>query len=419
LRKFVSADIVPEDIDAKLLPMKGWGLIGPSKQRRLCDVFLLQIETDLYRIQIQESPANVLIGIQLKQEPDGQAPKVLMLGVAERVLTKPLQLAASETDRARPRRVDDHPNVAGVSWFLPRVATERSNKDGQIIYAISADKVGEIGTHGVSAFTDGQHVWFNIPMAFGGSSMGDPYPYRPRFQLPEDAGKAADLPKGMARLMRWPSKAEIEEHSCDASVAHRARCSEWLAKFINEGILPEGIESELLPMREWGLIAFLDEKERPADVFLAEMQTDRYRIQVQESVRNVLLGIQLKQPPEEQDPKALVFHIAEQVLVEGLQPGEDGALHTVAKPLADNPSVTRVSWLLPSVAGGPIMREGKQAGRRILSHKVQEAGTMAVVAYTDGQFLWISLYKAHAPFAALFPSLSRFSPTKPVDEPEP
>ena len=178
LDKFIAPNALPKDIDRHLIAMKEWGVIKEvSKQKSLCDVFLVRYQIGSQIIQIQESPFNVVIiyaDEQNLQKPrtDRQA---YILEVSKSLLRETLlPNPGSDEFHVNEKEVNGQ-NWTKATWLLASVVVVRP--DG--IKATSISKAWEIGTRHVVAETNGTIIRFEIIKSTNSArAFFDPYEKR-------------------------------------------------------------------------------------------------------------------------------------------------------------------------------------------------------------------------------------------------
>lgn len=175
LTKFIKNDQLPVDLDKRLIPMKGWGLVSKeSEQKRLCDVFITRYKKGNNTIHIQESPYNIIIAVadeRLEKNPHADH-KNLIIETAQSILSEPLKPNLSSAF-FHVDKIGKEGKITRISWVLERVAV--IDKDGKT--CISLSEAGKIGTTGVEAETDGRFVKFEIIKNPGAvkNAFFDPY----------------------------------------------------------------------------------------------------------------------------------------------------------------------------------------------------------------------------------------------------
>ena len=177
LSKFMKKEQLPTNLDKHLVAMKDWGLITePSKQKRLCDVFLIRFKKDSMVVQIQESPYNVVVAFsneQLMGTPAGNH-KNLVVEAANLLLNSNLKPQVSSENLHVSEIVKDGQTVTRVSWIIESVLfTDEHGKK-----CVDMLKGWEIGATSVEAETDGRFVKFDIRKEVKGKGID---PFKERF----------------------------------------------------------------------------------------------------------------------------------------------------------------------------------------------------------------------------------------------
>lgn len=186
LKKFLKVEQLPADIDNHLVPMKNWGVFGKaSKQKRLCDVFLVRFTKGPYIIHIQESSFNVVISIVdkriAKKKPKADH-KNLVLQTAAVILHNDLVPdPAKDLFQPKPKTTRDGGTMSKLIWSPPSAVDK--DKEGRRI--INTDVAAKIGTFEINAETDGGFVRFDIIKAARGPVFYH-YPYIERFPKTKD-----------------------------------------------------------------------------------------------------------------------------------------------------------------------------------------------------------------------------------------
>ncbi|MBN2181247.1 MAG: hypothetical protein JW715_04980 [Sedimentisphaerales bacterium] len=178
LKRFMAKEYLPPELEKNLIAMKEWGLITEeSKQKRLCDVFIMRFKKDNFVIHIHESPGNVVITVsdeRLDKKPRTDY-RDWVLEVAALVLNfeklKPnpdlIDVHVGEIER-------DNSRITRVSWLIGSVTTRTDSE----IRKVSGLKAAKIGASHVAAETTGNFITFSIPKEIGGPTNPDPYTER-------------------------------------------------------------------------------------------------------------------------------------------------------------------------------------------------------------------------------------------------
>ena len=198
LRRLFADDILPKDIDAHLVAMRAWGVIGDrdysAERNELCDVFLLRIDKlDVGQIYVQESAWDVVVAVRFRDGAPAKDPKQYIFDTANRILAKRIRPGQDEQYHFVANPFPDSPNITRVRWIAPEaVGGDWLMKDGKRI-AVPTDhaKAAEIGTSGVAGYTNGRVVRFYIQKVLSGGPGVDPH--APRFAPPQASLKAAQV----------------------------------------------------------------------------------------------------------------------------------------------------------------------------------------------------------------------------------
>ncbi|MHC4867421.1 MAG: hypothetical protein ACYTEX_25385 [Planctomycetota bacterium] len=179
LRKFMSHEQVPEDLDAHLVAMKNWGLIRKeSEQKRLCDVFVARFKKHPYVVHVQESAYNVVMAIAYEQDANRAATdhRNHVVQIAGIFLNKALKPNPNSENFHVSETVQDGHKLSKVVWLIDAVA--KTDEKGR---ACGDPKMSrEIGASVVRAETDGKFVRFELVKRVKGK-RSSPDPYVERF----------------------------------------------------------------------------------------------------------------------------------------------------------------------------------------------------------------------------------------------
>jgi len=178
LDKFMAKGALPEGLEGHLIALKETGLIKEaSKQKRLCDVFLVRYQIGSQIIQIQESPFNVVIVYADEQN----APKprtdrqAYILEVSKSLLRETICPNPGSEDFNVIENTINGKIWTKVIWAIDSVIVKEP--DGR--KATSLPKVWEIGTSSVEAETNGAFIRFEIIKSPGDKRASyDPYEKR-------------------------------------------------------------------------------------------------------------------------------------------------------------------------------------------------------------------------------------------------
>jgi len=184
IARFVAKDFLPEDWEKHLTAMKNWGLIKQrSKQKKLCDVFLLRFKTGRSLVHLQESPYDIVITVtdELSTDEGHSDLKAFVLETAEAILAESMM-----PDTASAVKVfelgSSQKRMARVFWFTKGV--EHIDETGrQLASLVEAEKNGSLG---VAVETDGRFIRFHI-VKYAGGPRADLDPYEERFGPREES----------------------------------------------------------------------------------------------------------------------------------------------------------------------------------------------------------------------------------------
>lgn len=178
LKRFVKPEKLPSEIADSLLPLRRWGVVGPSDPASgACDVFVVRYYDGRYVVHMQESPYNVVLAIS--DEATTDKPRLdreaFVLEVAAGFLMAALQ--PDGPDAVRVFQIPDRKEgLTRVIWATQHVET--SSPEGQ--RAATLDQAQKNGAIRVRAETDGRFVRFDIVKCLPGPHA-DADPYEKRF----------------------------------------------------------------------------------------------------------------------------------------------------------------------------------------------------------------------------------------------
>ena len=216
------------------------------------------------------------------------------------------------------------------------------------------------------------------------------------------------------KQMTWPNAEEISASSVDVDNNLKLSCKKWLEKFISKNYLPNELENNLIPMKNWGLISKVSEQKRLCDVFITRYSKNNYTVHIQESPYNIVVSVadeRITKDPNA-DHKKLVIDIANMLLNENLKPDPNSENLHIYEMFYYGYKITRLTWFIDSV----IVKDRDGNKCKDLT-KASKVGTSNVKAETNGRFVRFEFIKETGSKAAYCdPYEERFSPA-PV-EPE-
>ena len=183
LEKFMKDDSLPKGLEKHLVAMDNWGLFRQkAEQEKLCDVFICRFIQGPYVVQIQESPANVIISVadeRLADKPKEKGThKEFIVQVASAILHKGIiPDRAKDWFEFEPKPSADGGVVTRVQWSPPSVV----DIDEAGRRRIDTEAAAKVGTFQIEAETNGAFVRFDIMKSPEGGPRLTRNPYAQRF----------------------------------------------------------------------------------------------------------------------------------------------------------------------------------------------------------------------------------------------
>jgi len=186
LGKFLRPAVMPKDPDKQLVAMANWGLYKEeAEQQALLDVFICRLARGPYAVHIQESPFNVVISVADKRLAHGPreqaAHERFIIQIASELLHQDiLPDWAEDLKQHPPQPGADGRALTRVQWQPASVVIE---EPGRSWWSVDPEEAGRVGTHLISAETDGAYVRFDVVKATGGGPRTFYDPYARRFDV--------------------------------------------------------------------------------------------------------------------------------------------------------------------------------------------------------------------------------------------